>query len=160
MRPLPKGVVVEVPGNNLSFKRSALDLGAEFVRDEFWKTHWCRSLQESGIELAADPAVMVYSIKSYRLLPFLVRRFHHGRCFAGMRVAKASLIARAAYTAGSWLLPFVFFTRVLKMILSKRRFLGQFALASPWTILAILSWSLGEFCGYLAGAGKSCAKIY
>jgi len=160
MRPLQKGAANELPGNNLSFKRWTLDLGAEFVRDGFWKTYWLRSLRDAGVELVAEPAVVVYYRRSYRLFPFLIRRFHHGRCFAGMRVAQASLFARAGYAAGSWLLPFIFFARVLRMILSKRRLLGEFALALPFTILAIVSWSLGEFCGYLAGAGKSCARIY
>jgi glycosyltransferase involved in cell wall biosynthesis len=160
MRPLQKGVAGELPGNNLSFKRWALSHGTEFVRAGFWKTYWCHSLQQAGVELVADPAVAVCVSKTYRPLPFLVRRFHHGRCFAGMRVAKASHFVRAGYAAGSWLLPFLFIARVLKMILSKRRFLGQFALALPWTILAILSWSLGECCGYLRGAGRSCDQIY
>jgi glycosyltransferase involved in cell wall biosynthesis len=160
MRPLQKGAANELPGNNLSFKRWTLDIGEEFVRDGFWKTYWCRSLRNAGIELVAEPEVVVYCHRSYRLFPFLIRRFHHGRCFAGMRVAQATLLARAGYVAGSWLLPFLFFARVLRMILSKRRLLGEFARAFPFTILAIVSWALGEFCGYLAGAGKSCAKIY
>jgi glycosyltransferase involved in cell wall biosynthesis len=160
MRPLHKGVAGEVPGNNLSFKRRALEIGERFVRDQFWKTYWCQSLQQAGIELMSDPAVVVSLRKSYRPFPFLVRRFHHGRCFAGMRVTKASLPVRAGYAVGSGLLPFVFLARVTSMILSKRRLLGKFALAAPWTLLAIVSWSLGECCGYLGGAGKSCARIY
>jgi glycosyltransferase involved in cell wall biosynthesis len=160
MRPLQKGAAIELPGNNLSFKRWTLDLATEFVRDGFWKTYWCHGLRKAGIELVAEPAVVVYCHRSYRLLPFLIRRFHHGRCFAGMRVEQTSSLARAGYVAGSWLLPFLFFARVLRMIFSKRRFWGEFARALPFTILAIVSWSLGEFCGYLAGEGKSCALIY
>lgn len=160
MKPLRNGVVQELPGNNISFKRSALEKGQEFVRDGFWKTYWCRTLQEEGIELVSEPSIVVYYNKSYELRPFLVRRFHHGRCFAGMRVSQTATLTRALYVMGTALLPFIFMTRVIRVAVAKRRHLGQFVLSLPITVLAVLSWSVGEFYGYLAGSGKSCSYIY
>ncbi|MGH9843088.1 MAG: glycosyltransferase family 2 protein [Blastocatellia bacterium] len=40
-------------------------------------------------------------------------------------------------------------------ILPKRRFLKEFTLSLPFTILEVVSWSVGEFFGYLAGPGTS-----
>lgn len=160
MRPLKEGVVNELPGNNLSFKRQTLNLGSEFISGFFWKTYWCRELQAKGIELISAPGVVIHYRKSYRLFPLLVRRFHHGRCFAGMRVPRASVFSRAGYAAGSALLPLLFLMRLAGAVLPKRKYLSEFILSLPFTVLAIFSWSLGEFCGYLAGAGRSCDHIY
>ncbi|MGH9839346.1 MAG: glycosyltransferase [Blastocatellia bacterium] len=160
MRPLRSGAASELPGNNISFKRPALETGREFVRNGFWKTHWCRKLQAEGIELVSAPSVVVSYRKSYQLVPFLIRRYHHGRCFAGMRVAQASLSTRVSYAAGCGLLPFLFLARVIGTIFPKKRYLKEFALSLPYIMLAVVSWSFGEFRGYLAGPGKSCAYIY
>ena len=46
MLPLTGGDVSELPGNNIAFKRAALDKGTQFVEQRFWKTYWCRALQQ------------------------------------------------------------------------------------------------------------------
>ncbi len=160
MRPLKEGAATELPGNNLSFKRQTLERGREFVQDEFWKTYWCRRLQEERVQLIAVPSIVVYYSKSFGLMPFLIRRFHHGRCFAGMRVSQASLLTRVFYIAGSPLLPFLFLARTIAGVVPKKRYLKQFILSFPISVLAVVLWSIGEFCGYLAGTGESCAQIY
>jgi hypothetical protein len=48
MLPLTGGVVSELPGNNIAFKRAALGRGREYVEQGFWKTYWCRALQQEG----------------------------------------------------------------------------------------------------------------
>lgn len=160
MPPASEGVVKELPGNNISFKRYTLERGAEFVRDGFWKTYWCNQLRKEGVQLISEPSIVVYFRKSYRLLPFLIRRFHHGRCFAGMRTARATTLERTLYLVGSPSLPVLLLMRTLRAILPKRRYLKQFILSLPVSLLAILFWSIGEFFGYLAGEGKSRAKVY
>lgn len=160
MQPFKEGVADHVPGNNISFKRWTLHKGAEFTSPGFWKTYWCRKLQQEGIQLTLTPSIVVHYNKSYRLLPFLRRRFHHGRCFAGMRAAQVSCLRRVAYLISSPLLPVIFLMRVVNTVVPKRRHLKEFMLSSPLVMLAIACWSLGEFCGYLGGTGKSCAYIY
>lgn len=160
MRPLTEGATDVLSGNNISFKRWTLTKGREFVQNGFWKTYWCRQLQEEGIQLVSTPSMVIYDNKSYRLVPFLIRRFHHGRCFAGMRVSQVSALKRAAYIAGSPLLPFLFLARTISTIVSKKRHLKQFIFSLPISFIAIVVWSVGEFYGYLTGTGKSCSYIY
>lgn len=160
MRPLNEGAVNELPGNNISLKRWALKKGQEFVQNGFWKTYWCQKLQEEGFQLVSMPSIVVYYNKSFRLRHFLARRFHHGRCFAGMRIAKASISARIYYIAGSPALPFLFLGRTVRAIVSKKRYLKEVVLSLPVSIMAIVSWSFGEFWGYLTGPGNSCDRIY
>jgi len=159
MRPLPEGPADVLSGNNISFKRWTLTKGREFAQTGFWKTYWCRGLQEEGIQLVSTPTMVIYDKKSYRLVPFLIRRFHHGRCFAGMRVSTISGLERASYILGSPLLPLLFLARTTRGVVSKQRHLKQFILSLPVSLLAIVVWSVGEFCGYLTGTGESCAHV-
>ena len=160
MRPLTEGKVNELPGNNVSFKRWALEKASEFTQNGFWKTYWCRALQKKGITLVSKPSIIVYYNKSYSLKPFLIRRFRHGRCFAGMRIVEISFLARAFYVLGSPILPFVFLVRLIGTLLPKQRYRREFVLSFPISVLAIIMWSIGEFCGYVAGPGQSCSYVY
>lgn len=159
MLPAVEGVVSEVPGNNVSFKREMLKQGREFVENGFWKTYWCQQLQAEGIQLYSVPTIIVHYGKSYRIGPFLIRRFHHGRCFAGMRIARMSPARRVGYVLGSLLLPALFLKRIIGAIIPKKRLVSKLAVCLPIVILAVLSWSLGELCGYLLGPGTSCSHV-
>ena len=159
MLPLAEGVAPPVPGINLSVKRPALERGREFVEGEFWKAFWCRRLQAEGTTLWLSPLPVVYYRKSFDLRPFLVRRFHHGRCFAGMRLRELSPWQRALYVAGSPLLPLLFCARIVTSVAPKRRYWSQLVRAFPHVVLATVSWALGELCGYLLGPGTSCREV-
>ena len=160
MKPLAAGAVEVLPGNNISFKRDVLEKNKQFIENEFWKTYLCQQLQAEGIQLISAPSILVYYTKSFKFLPFLVRRFHHGRCFAGMRIKSETVFKRLLYAVGTIFLPFVFFIRIITPVLQKRRFWREFFLSLPISILAILLWSIGETFGYIAGTGKSCEHIY
>lgn len=160
MRPLKMGAVDVLPGNNISFKRSVLERGTEYVEPEFWKTYWCEKLKGNGIELKSEPAMLIYYAKTFQIVPFFIRRFHHGRCFAGMRTGQSSFARRMLYFAGSPILPAIFLYRTIVIILAKKRFFKEFVLSFPFLVLAIVFWSFGETFGYLAGKGKSCALVY
>lgn len=159
MPPLKSGVTEVLPGNNFSFKRSALKIGREFTEPKFWKTFWCERLQKENIKLILNTEITVYYARKFSPASFLVRRFQHGRCFAGMRIQPAAVSKRLFYISGSIFLPFIFFYRIVSVVPGKKRFVKEFIRASPFILLAVLSWSLGEFCGYLAGTGKSCDYI-
>lgn len=159
MLPAGRGAVNAVPGNNLSIKRAALEIGKGFVENGFWKTLWCRKLQSEDLELFSEPAILVNCHKTYKLIPFLVKRFSQGRCFAGMRAFEFSRIKRVAYAIGSALLPLLALFRIISTIVRKKRHFAKLLLSLPVIILAIISWSAGEAAGYAAGTGNSCAVI-
>jgi hypothetical protein len=159
MLPLTEGVATELPGNNISMKRWALERGQALTHGEFWKTYWCRQLQADGLNLRMAPQLTVRYRCVYDLWPFLVRRFHHGRCFAGMRLRQLSGIKRIVYLAGAPALPVVLLARTFRAVLPKRRCVGKLLLAMPMIFLATLSWALGELVGYTSGSGESCKHV-
>ncbi|MEO6655357.1 MAG: glycosyltransferase, partial [Pyrinomonadaceae bacterium] len=123
MSPLKAATVEVLPGNNISFKRSVIDGRTEYVQPEFWKTYWCEELKEEGLELISEPTMLVHYSKTFQVVPFFVRRFHHARCFAGMRTRRLSVSKRVLYLGGSPLLPFIFLYRTIVTVLAKKRFL-------------------------------------
>lgn len=159
MLPLAPGVAQYVPGINFSVKRQALESGSEFVTGEFWKGHWCLRLQAAGVSLQVDPAIVVFYRKSFSFWSLLQQRFHHGRCFAGMRLAQLTPARRIVYVLGSLALPILLCVRIVRAVLPKRRCLRLLTLSLPLMLLDTGSWALGEFCGYLAGPGTSCQHV-
>lgn len=159
MLPLTEGIAAELPGNNISMKRWVLERGREFAQGEFWKTYWCGQLQADGLQLHLAPQLIVRYRRDYDLWPFLIRRFHHGRCFAGMRVRQLSALERVAYIAGAPVLPVLLLARTVRAVLPKRRYLGKVVLAMPVIFLAVLSWAVGELIGYFSGPGGSCHHV-
>lgn len=159
MRPLRRGQADELPGNNTVFERALLDVAPALAHPAFWKTYWCQALAAEGVSLWADPAFVVVDAKTYRLAPLLVRRFRHGRCFAGMRNAGLGPARRALYAAASPALPVVFLSRILRRLVPKRRYRAELLKSAPVIGLAVAAWSLGEAVGYVAGAGSSCDHV-
>ena len=159
MLPSVRGVVTAIPGNNFSVKRPVLERGRNFVENEFRKALWCNKIQSEGIELFSEPKITISRRKNYKLAPFMVERFHKGRCFAGMRSENFSGMKRLAYTLGTPLLPIVFFIRTVSPVIRKRRYAGKLLLSLPVIILAGALWAAGETAGYLAGRGDSCKAV-
>jgi hypothetical protein len=153
------GLVSAVPGNNLSLKREALKIGGAFVKDEFWKTHWCRSLQAKGSQLFLEPAIKVRVRKVYKMRPFLRRRFDQGRCFAGIRAEQHRPWKRVLFAAGTFVLPLLFLFRTAPPVLRQRQHWGKFLATLPLIFAAFIVWSAGEAAGYLNGPGMSCRGI-
>ncbi|HET6566718.1 MAG TPA: hypothetical protein VFG50_02065 [Rhodothermales bacterium] len=160
MRPLQGGTSRELPGTNVTFKRTLLEHASAYTQPSFWKTYWCRALAADGVPLTSVPSMVAFHAKEYRLGSLLLRRYRHGRCFGGMRNEQLSVGRRVAYLAGSPLLPVLFLLRMTRTFLPKRRFRRQFFASLPFSVLALASWSIGEAFGYLAGPGDSCQFVY
>ena len=75
-----------------------------------------------------------------------------------MRVAGRRGPVRLLFAAMVPLLPMLQFIRIAKLVASRSRKYGKLARAFPWLVLLLVSWSLGEMIGYLAGPGDSLSK--
>jgi hypothetical protein len=150
------GAVSALPGNNVSYKRAVVSdlINSDGLYDVFF--HW--QLQQSGKILVADPRLIVYNANHWSLAHVTSSPFHHGRAFAGMRARNFSRWKRIVYAGLAPGLVFVKVARVAREVLSRRKHIKEFLLSLPWTILFMLSWSFGEFLGYVFGAGDSAAR--
>jgi hypothetical protein len=166
MGPVPAGEVLALPGTNVSYKRKALAevLGHEgasngqLTSGAFYEVLVHLSLRQRGRTLGADPSLVVHNVNSWNLGELLRTRFHHGRGFAGMRLAGQPRWQRLPFLVLALILPFVQVGRIARQVVSRKRHVGRLVQALPAIILVSISWSAGEFAGYLLGPGQSLSQ--
>jgi hypothetical protein len=167
--PLSEGAVEELAGGNIAYKRQALSEVISEPQDGFWKVFVNHQMQARGHRLWATPCLDVKLCKPVAFGEFARSRFHHGRCFAAMRVAStgaasreagAGVAARALRASTVAALPALMLWRRGKALWSKRHLRLKFLAVIPLLMVFDVSWAWGELWGYLAGVGGSCRQLY
>lgn len=158
MLPEVARIVPTLSGNNVSYKRHALEQVRERYRNGFYETFVHQALQESGHNLYLLPSAIVYHNKNYQLKNAVTDAYHHGRVFAAKRVADARFFERAFRSAASSVLPCLFLSRIILRTLRKKRHLKELANSFPYLCVLMTAWSCGEFCGYMWREGSSVRK--
>ncbi len=157
--PMSAGVVHDIPGPNVAYKRAALAYIQDLLEAGQWENFLHARLEQHGFELYRDPSVVIHHRKFFTLPEFLLQRYHYGRGFAGMRVADAPISRKAVFALASPILPPLILWRIGSRLFSRHRHRLIFWKSFPLLALFTLSWSLGEFVGYVAGPGDSLAKV-
>jgi glycosyltransferase involved in cell wall biosynthesis len=150
------GLVKVLPGNNVSYKRIVLDqLLQDHPNDEgFYEVFMHSALQQAGETLKADPTLVVHNCNSWEFTNISTVPFHHGRGFAGMRFIHQPW-KRIPFLGLALLLPIVQMSRIVIVVIKRRRYIFELFKAIPDIFLFSSSWSFGEFMGYLFGSGNS-----
>ncbi|MGE3819301.1 MAG: glycosyltransferase family 2 protein [Isosphaeraceae bacterium] len=159
MGPVVEGETHDLPGNNIAYKRPHLLKHARVLDEGKWESWINDRIRADGIPIASTNAMVVQHVKPFRLMNFLVQRFHFARSYAGMRRVDQSWAKRLVYGAGSAVLPALLTARITRTVLAKGRHLGRFAAAWPLVVLFLSVGALGEMIGYLAGPGRSLEKV-
>jgi glycosyltransferase involved in cell wall biosynthesis len=159
MTPISPGPTNIVAGCNASYKRAALFDGDTPRYGVFWKTlvNW-RIQGVMPLHLAPDVVVRLSKPVPFR--HFLASRFDHGRCFAAMRPDGVGWPARLVRAAAAPLLPPLFLWRWGRAYWSKGRNRAKLIATLPLQLLLFSVWAGGEACGYLAGGGRSCRRLF
>jgi hypothetical protein len=158
--PLQEGPGAELAGSNIAYKRRALGPSAAWPHTGFWKTFVNRQLQADGHTLWSDPGLLVTLRKPIPFAEFLRSRYHHGRCFAAMRVAGGRRSTRWLRAVTAFLLPVVALWRQTCSIWPKARYRAKFVMSMPLLFLFHANWAWGELWGYLQGPGRSCEQLF
>lgn len=160
--PLEAGASDDLPGNNIVFKRNAIDQylsGKDLSKDGFWKTFFCHELIEKGERLSRDPNMVTYYNRHLSFNAVMERRYHHGRCFGAMRSANFDAGKRALYLASCAGLPLILISRLFQKVWKKPSLAGRFLRVYPICKMIICAWVAGEYCGMAAGAKDSCDRL-
>jgi glycosyltransferase involved in cell wall biosynthesis len=158
--PIPAGPTWIVPGSNVSYKRSVLFDGERARYPVFWKTFVNWTVEQAGSALWLEPAIKIGLNKPIPFGDFLRTRYHHGRCFAAMRVKDARTAVRAGRAASTLAVPLLTLARWIRGFWPKRRYRARFVLTLPAQLALFTVWAWGELCGYLGGDGKSCDQLF
>jgi GT2 family glycosyltransferase len=148
-----------LPGHNCSYKRAVL-LGyaaglAEMLEAET-VLHW--DLRRRGLRLLLEPAAVVAHTNFSLWRSWLPVQYYAGRLFAGSRARGMPGWKRLLYVVGAPLIPLVRLARIARQAV-RARLSGRF-LASLHALAAGLALDgLGQFMGYLAGAGAARERV-
>lgn len=149
MLPFTEVEVEDFAADNASYKRSDLDTVKESMKDGFWETFVHLEMRKAGMTLVKSPEITVYHQKSFTFTGFMNQRFRHGRQFGETRTSQISGSRRLVMILLSPLIPVIYLFRIARRVGEKNRNAGKFLLSLPVLVLFLLSWSLGEFSGYL-----------
>ncbi len=154
MLPFSEKTVEDFAGDNASYKRSALDRCREARRDGFWESFVHAEMRRQDLELLITPSIVVYHQKSFTFAGFMKQRFWHGRQFGSERAQKISGVKRTVYVLLSPLILPLYWYRITRRVIGKKKHIGAYLLSLPVLILFLLSWSTGETSGYVWPAAK------
>lgn len=154
MLPFNEVEVEDFAADNASYKRRDLEIVKDAMHDGFWENFVHQKMRKADMKLLKTPGIVVYHRDSFTFSGFMNQRFHHGKQFGNTRAANMSLGKRLVYVALSPSIPFLYLYRITKRVFTKKRNIGKFILALPILSLFLLSWSAGEFSGYLWKAEK------
>jgi hypothetical protein len=150
--PLPDGESAFASDANVSYKRDALSAVRSTWSESFHEPAVNWALRSRGERLALCSRAVVYQHRSVRFLGALKERFIWGRSFAAARGRTAGKGKRFVYAALSPVLPFVLLFRMTSLAVKRRRRLWPFVRSLPLTAVLAVSWSIGEFVGYVTGS--------
>jgi hypothetical protein len=156
--PLQRASTADLPGNNIVFKREVLPQPTE-LKSGFWKTFFCKQLEKDGKKLEIEPAMIVYYNRKLAAGEIAVRRYHHGRCFGGMRSNMISINKRCLIFLTGAALPAMLSWKLTSRCRGKGEYLNQLVACAPAAFLCLSMWALGEWIGNLAGPGHSCELL-
>ncbi len=154
--PLPEGKSAIASDANVTYKRAALNLVRSVWQETFHERDVNWALQSRGEELALAPrAVLFQNRRGLGFREAMKERYVWGRSYAATRIKSAAIVQRMLWAAFSPLLPILMLLRMALMAWKKRRTVGAFLKALPLTAALVVSWSAGEFLGYLTGKANA-----
>ncbi|MGI8470332.1 MAG: glycosyltransferase [Pyrinomonadaceae bacterium] len=158
MLPFAQENVEDFAADNASYKRADLERVRGSWTNGFWEVFVHRAMIKEKMQLILSPEIIVYHQDSFTFSGFMRQRFAHGKQFGNARAGNISGAKRIALITLSPLIPFLYIYRITKRVFSRKRNIDKYFLSLPVLFLFLLSWSLGEFCGYLADNAETRMK--
>lgn len=152
---LRRGAVSEpsarVPGNNMSFKRQALERAGALEARGFREAEVVGTLGGNGsVRIESDVAAACVGVDPSGAT--LRSRFNHGRLYAGSRFRGPRRVERLARAATT---PLLAATLVLRAARALDGAGSRWVPCVPHLAWMSAAWSLGESVGYLFGPGRA-----
>ncbi len=157
--PVPAGQASNLSGNNIAFRRDALERAGLIGEREFWKVFALWRLRALGERFGTDPGLLVHHSRTTHLTEFTYHRYLHGRCFGARRAATRSWLYKCARAGSCPALPLLLTVRLVRAVhgnQSYRRVLWQ---SMPFAVLYHAAWAWGELLGYLRGSADTCSQL-
>jgi hypothetical protein len=155
--PQPSRRSHELSGLNMSFRRALLDEAGTVLEGGVYEAPLFEWINARRNEMRLASGATVTQNKRYALRAVLDSVFHLGRGYAARRVRGRRPSVRLLRAASCALLPPILFWRTASRPLHSRNRTAVM-LSLGYLSIILLSWSAGEFAGYVAGAGDSDSR--
>jgi hypothetical protein len=152
MPPMAAGPALQVPGDNGSYKKAALDEERAAIASQgFWEYEINARLVMRGKRLSLAPEMLVWHTHSFGVRGFCRQRWQHGRIFGRTRAAGLSGPTRLARTLMAPVSLAVMVGRAARHVFSRRRHRLAFLRALPLVVVFYSCWIAGETAGLFSG---------
>lgn len=149
--PFQSGFVSEIPGDNASYKRAAIDQFPQAWSEGFWEPAVHAELRRAGFRLLLSPSIVVHHRASYGFFEFMRQRFQHGMHHARWLAAHIGPGGRALRVVLAVVVPPILLYRIAREVRRRGRHTDKLLMSSPILIAFLLAWAAGELVGYLRG---------
>lgn len=157
--PLPGGETAIVSDANVAYKRAALESIRPIWQEIFHEASVTAALRSRGQQLILTPdAVLHQHRQGLTVRSALRERFVWGRSYAATRARLARFSQRIYWAVFAPALPMLMIARMTLMAWRKRRTMKAFLKALPITCALAVSWSCGEWVGYVTGRANSAGS--
>ncbi len=160
MPPIHAGSTQTIPGNNVAYKRRAVESSQpEDRKSGFWETTLHPMLLQRGGQFRMEPGMVVSHQKHFSIWEYIQQRFYYSRYYASIIAQQRNCFFRLLRSVACILLPVLLMKRILSCGFSKRRFAKELILSVPLLLVFTMVWAIGEMVGYLFGVGQSFSLI-
>jgi hypothetical protein len=157
--PLPAGPVANITGNNVVYRRAALERWRAVVDEARWEDHLHAAMRRGGAVLVSHPEIVVRHTMHYRVRDYTAQRFWYARAHAGMRRADMSPAGVCLRAAGSLALPPVLLWRIVRRLHRTTVPVRPWMTGLPLLALFVCAWAAGEGIGYMVGGGDALSRV-
>jgi glycosyl transferase family 2 len=144
---------------NVAYRRADLTAIRGIWQRRFLETEVNDALARRVGALQLVPDARVRTWRHVSLLGGARERYELGRLFAAARVAGATAARRLFWSVGAPLLPLLLLSRMAVKALGTPPLLAPFIRALPALTLFTLTWSWGEWVGYVSRRGPRLLTI-
>ncbi|MDQ3898203.1 MAG: glycosyltransferase [Actinomycetota bacterium] len=150
--PIDEGSLVELPGDNASYRTDILARYRHLWERGFWEPAVHHAMRADGHHLRMSGERVVRHGPGTRAGAFCRQRFNHGRAHGERRWAGRGRaeVVRTVVTAP--LVPPLLTMRAARAVFARRRLRARFVVASPFVLWFYCWWAAGELSGRLRAA--------
>lgn len=147
--PRERAEVAEIAADNALYRRADIIQHADLLEKGFWEPSFHARFRASGQTLLLDPDLSVVHHNRYSTAQFFGQRLRHGKEFGLARAASLSAAKRLLLIILSPVLPLLFLSKIVIGVFKQGKYRLKLLMASPWLLLFLLAWGIGEAQGYL-----------
>jgi hypothetical protein len=148
LRPI-QDELIEVPGDNASYRAEVLEQYADDYADGFWEPFVHARMRADGHDVIVRSERVVRPRGGLSASAFCRQRFAHGRVHGVRRSESATRSSVWLGMASAPLVPLVMTARVFATVFARRRLRARLLVSTPLLLLFYSCWAAGEGLGRL-----------